>query len=68
MTSELNKFKRYCNLLKVVYNSNGSATNNEKEELNTLGYELELNGVPHVISEMNFNRLQRELEDMKKRK
>jgi len=60
---EVTDFKRYTELLEKVYGMKTTATEEEKEELERLAYKLELNGVPDVISEMNFDRLQKQFEE-----
>jgi hypothetical protein len=60
--NELTDFKRYCDLLNKTYSLETSASAEEKQELDVLGYKLKLNGVPDIISEMNFNRLENQLE------
>jgi hypothetical protein len=60
--NEITDFNRYCELLEKVYGMKTTSTAEEKQELESLGYKLELNGVPDIISEMNFNRLQNKLE------
>jgi hypothetical protein len=59
---ELSDFKRYTELLEKVYSTKTTATAEEQEELTHLGYKLALDGVSDAISEMNFNRLQEQLE------
>lgn len=59
---ELGDFKRYTELLEKVYSTKTTATAEEQEELTHLGFKLALDGVPDVISEMNFDRLQKQLE------
>ena len=61
-SNEIADFKRYTELLEIVYSTKTSATAEEQQELESLGYKLELNGVPDIISEMNFNKLQNKLE------
>jgi len=61
---EVTDFKRYTELLEKVYGMKTTATEEEKEELERLGYKLKLNGVPDVISEMNFNRLEKQAEEV----
>ncbi|MDQ0976646.1 hypothetical protein QFZ31_006698 [Neobacillus niacini] len=62
MNNELTKFKRYCELLEITYSMKRKATGDELAELGKLSYDLKLTGVPDVIAEMNFYRLEKELE------
>lgn len=59
---EIADFKRYTELLSKVYDTRLSATAEDQQELDALGYKLELMGVADIISEMNFDRLQKKLE------
>lgn len=59
--SETADFKRYCELLEKVYSTKTTSTAEEQQELESLGFKLKLNGVPDIISEMNFNKLQNQL-------
>ena len=61
--NEVADFKRYSELLEKVYGMKTTTTEKEKQELERLAYKLELNGVPDVISEMNFDRLQKQFEE-----
>ena len=63
MNKELKNFKRYCELLEKVYSLELTATKKEEKELDKLGYILKLNGVTDIISEINFNRLQKKLDE-----
>jgi hypothetical protein len=60
--TELADFKRYTELLEIVYGTKTQASAEDQQELESLGYKLKLNGVPDIISEMNFNKLQNQLE------
>jgi len=60
---EVKDFKRYSELLEKVYGMKTTATEEEQEELERLGYKLKLNGVPDAISEMNLYRLQNLVEE-----
>ena len=62
MTKELQHFVRYCELLEKIYGTETQSTAEDQQELDRLAYKLELHGVPEIHSEMNFNRLDRELE------
>ncbi|WP_324658854.1 hypothetical protein [Bacillus cereus] len=64
MNAKLIKFKRYCELLNKTYGSKEKSTSEELAELGKLSYELKLCGVPDIIAEMNFDSLQRELEEL----
>jgi hypothetical protein len=58
---ELTDFKRYCELLEKVYGMKTTSSAEEQQELDSLGYKLKLNGVPEIISEMNYNKLENKL-------
>ena len=62
MTKELEHFMRYCELLEKIYGTGTQSTAEDQQELDRLAYKLELTGVPEIHSEMNFNRLENELE------
>ena len=66
MDAELIDFKRYTELMEKVYSITTSTpkdvSDEELQELNTLEFKLKLNGVPYDIADMNFERLQKQLE------
>jgi hypothetical protein len=62
MDAELVDFKRYTDLLAIVYDTKTTASAEDEQELDALSYKLKLNGVPDAVSEMNFERLQNKME------
>ena len=62
MTEELKDFMRYCELLEKIYGTDSASSIDDEQELNHLGHKLKLQGVPEIHSEMNFNRLEKEME------